>query len=200
MEEYALTNIYFIRHAEPNYDDHDDLTRELSPKGLRYRASVTAYLADKAIDAVLSSPYKRAVDTVKDFADAHGFDVVTVEDFRERRIADTWVEDFRGFTRRQWENFDFKLNDGESLREVQNRNIAALEEVLRRYDGKNAVIGSHGTALSTVIHHYHPSYGYADFDHIRGKMPFAVHFTFEGERCVEIEAYDLLEKTTMLYQ
>ena len=28
-----MTNIYFVRHAEPNYNNHDDLTRELSPKG-----------------------------------------------------------------------------------------------------------------------------------------------------------------------
>ena len=30
-----MTNIYFVRHAEPNYSNHDDLTRELSTKGLQ---------------------------------------------------------------------------------------------------------------------------------------------------------------------
>ncbi len=195
-----MTNIYFIRHAEPNYDNHDDLTRKLSEKGLRERKLVTAFLADKSIHAVFSSPYKRAADTVRDFADMYGYEVVTVPDFRERRIADTWVEDFRGFTKRQWEDFDYKMNDGESLREVQGRSIAALQDVLRRYEGKNVVIGSHGTALSTVIHYYYPAYGYADFDRIRGKMPWAVHFSFDGERCVKIESHDLFEHTTMLYQ
>ena len=30
-----MTSIYFVRHAEPNYRNHDDLTRELSTKGLQ---------------------------------------------------------------------------------------------------------------------------------------------------------------------
>lgn len=38
-------------------------------KGLRDRTLVTEFLMDKQIDAVLSSPYKRAMDTVRDFAE-----------------------------------------------------------------------------------------------------------------------------------
>lgn len=67
-----MTTIYFIRHAEPNYDNHDDMTRELSEKGLKDRALVTEFLRDKEIDAVLSSPFKRAVDTVGEFAKQQG--------------------------------------------------------------------------------------------------------------------------------
>lgn len=29
------TTVYFVRHAEPNYNNHDDMTRELSAKGIR---------------------------------------------------------------------------------------------------------------------------------------------------------------------
>ncbi len=30
-----MTILYFIRHAEPNYENHDDFTRELTHKGLQ---------------------------------------------------------------------------------------------------------------------------------------------------------------------
>lgn len=30
-----MTSIYFVRHAEPDYSNHDDLTRELSTKDLQ---------------------------------------------------------------------------------------------------------------------------------------------------------------------
>ncbi len=59
-----MTELYFIRHCEPNYENHDDLTRELSPKGQADTGLVAGYLRDKNISAVLSSPFKRAVDTV----------------------------------------------------------------------------------------------------------------------------------------
>lgn len=186
-----MTHIYFVRHAQPNYDNHDDLTRELTEKGLQDRKLVTAYLRDKDIHAVLSSPYLRSVDTVKEFADEAGLPIALVEDFRERRVDSGWIEDFTAFARRQWADFDYKLSDGECLREVQVRNIAALNTVLRDCEGKNVVIGSHGTALSTIVNHYDPSFGYEDFDAIRGLMPWIVHFTFEKETCVSIEKIDL---------
>ncbi len=52
-----MTTVYFVRHVEPSYDNHDD-TRELSPKGLQDRKLVAAFLNDKQIDRVFSSPYR----------------------------------------------------------------------------------------------------------------------------------------------
>ncbi|MBQ9120461.1 MAG: histidine phosphatase family protein [Lachnospiraceae bacterium] len=188
-----MTSIYFVRHAEPNYNNHNDLLRELTEKGLQDRKLVTAFLADKQIDKVLSSPYHRSVDTVKDFADRHGFEIEIVEDFRERKIDNCWIEDFEDFCRKQWADFDYKLTDGETLHEVQQRNIAALMEVVKQYPDKNLVVGSHGTALSTIINHFKPSFGYEDFQRIRGLMPWIVRFDFEGEACIAIEEFNVFE-------
>ena len=93
MEE-LMTTVFFVRHAEPNYDNHNDMIRELSSKGLQDRKRVTDFLAKKKIDVVLSSPYKRAVDTIKDFADRYGFEIQTVDGFQERKVDDNWIEDF----------------------------------------------------------------------------------------------------------
>ena len=62
-----MTIIYFVRHAKPDWSVHIDATRPLTEQGLRERALVTEYLLDKGVDLVFSSPYKRAVDTVKHF-------------------------------------------------------------------------------------------------------------------------------------
>ena len=72
-----MTTIYFVRHAQPNYENHDDMSRELSEKGLRDRALVTDFLRDRKVEVVLSSPFKRAVDTVREFAELEGLDIVT---------------------------------------------------------------------------------------------------------------------------
>ncbi len=188
-----MTTIYFVRHAEPNFDNHDDMTRELSEKGLVDRTLVTEYLADKNIHVVLSSPFKRAVDTVRYFADSTGLDVITVDDFRERRVDSCWIEDFDGFCKRQWSDFDYKLSDGETLREVQRRNIRALNEVLDKFSGKNIVIGTHGTALSTIINHFDSSFGYERFSEIKGLMPWAVRMEFDGRRFVAYQSIDIFK-------
>jgi len=189
-----MTNIYFIRHAEPNFGNHDDRSRELTEKGLRARETVTGYLQDKEIHAVLSSPYRRAVDTVRPFADLQGMEIELIEDFRERRVDSVWIEDFNAFAKRQWADFEYKLSDGECLREVQERNIAALSGVLRQYAGKNVAVGSHGTAIGTIIHYFDRSFDYEGFRRIQKIMPLVVKFSFEKERCVSVEEYDPLEK------
>lgn len=159
-----MTKIYFVRHAEPNYNNRDDMSRELSAKGMADRELVTQFLSDKNIDVVLSSPYKRAVDTVAHFADSKGLNIEIVDDFRERKVDGDWVEDFTSFSKAQWADFDYKLSGGESLNEVQRRNISALNTILEKYKGKNIVIGSHGTALSTIINYYDKSFEYEDFE------------------------------------
>lgn len=187
-----MTTVYFIRHAEPNYDNHDDARRELSPKGLADRKLVTQFLAGQQIDVVLSSPYKRAVDTVKDFADSFGFQMELVDDFRERKIDSVWIDNFQEFSKRQWQDFGYKLTDGECLRQVQERNIQALNGVLERFPGKNVAVGSHGTALSTIIHYYNPAFSYDDFERIRKLMPWIVRFEFDQDKnCSGIQYIDL---------
>ncbi len=185
-----MTNIYFVRHAEPNYENHNDRLRELTGKGLRDRETVTEYLADKNIHAVLSSPYKRAVDTVKHFADGQGLEIELVEDFREQKVAGVWIEDFNAFAQRQWTDLDYRLEGGECLREVQRRNIAALIDVLHRYEGKNVVIGSHGTAVSTILRHFQPSFSYPDFRRLQPVMPLIVRLSFEGQTFHSADLFD----------
>ena len=189
-----MTTIYFVRHAEPNYDNHDDLSRELSNKGLKDRRLVTDFLADKQIDMVLSSPYKRAIDTVYEFAEGKGIGITIIDAFKERRVDSGWIEDFDLFCKKQWEDFGYKLSDGECLEEVQKRNISALSSVLEQHRNKNIVVGSHGTALSTIINYYDKTFGYSDFNKIRYLMPWIVEFTFEDKACINIRKHNLFER------
>lgn len=191
-----MTTIYFIRHAESDHKIHDDQTRPLTEKGMKDRKLVTAFLQDKSINIVLSSPYKRAVDTVADFANKHNIEICTIDDFRERKSDSNWLKDtdFFPFIQRQWQDFNYKLSDGENLNEVQYRNITALKTVLKQYNDKNIIIGTHGTALSTIINYYDNSYGYDDFMNMINLMPWVVKIVFDSEKCVRIEKINLFDK------
>ncbi|UNU73458.1 histidine phosphatase family protein [Moraxella nasovis] len=148
-----MTAIYFIRHGEPNYHNRDDVNRELTDNGIIQSYKLIDVFKDKPIDEFFSSPYKRTIDTIKPTADYFKKEIAIIDEFRERKIG-TWVDDFDEFSQRQWQDFEFKLPNGESLKEVQDRNIHALNELLAKYKNHTLVIGTHGTALSTIIHHY----------------------------------------------
>ena len=186
-----MTTIYFVRHAKPNYQNHNDRLRELTEKGLEDSRSVTAFLSDKKIDLILSSPYRRAIDTIKNFADKNEMPILIVDDFRERKVDTAWVDDFESFCKSQWEDFNFKLPGGESLKEVQSRNIRALKKILQKYKGKNIVIGTHGTSLSTIIHYFNPAFGYEDFQEIRNFMPWILQFDFFANDFISMREYRL---------
>ena len=190
-----MTTVYFIRHAESDTSVKDGLIRPLTEKGMRDRALVTSYLADKEISAVLSSPYKRAVDTIADFAAKRGLTIETVANFRERKSDSDMPRSDAGFVRflkHQWEDFSYTHSDGECLRDVQVRNIAALNEALIRYRGQNIAIGTHGTALSTIINYYDCSYGFDDFMNMLEIMPWIVKMQFDGCIFRSIDKIDII--------
>lgn len=185
------TNIFFVRHAQPDISVKDDMLRPLTEKGMADTKLVTQALEDRNIEAIYSSPFKRACDTVKDLAYTNGLEIHIVENLRERKVDNVWVEDFRAFSRRQWEDFDYKLECGECLREVQERNVAALYDILKSNLGKNIVVGSHGTALSTIINHFNPAFGYDGFWSIVDKMPYILCFKFNNMEFVGMEEVGL---------
>jgi len=185
------TTIYFIRHCEPNYDNHDDLMRELSEKGLQDRQLILDFFKDKEINHIFSSPYKRAIDTVTPLAEKLALKIQLEEDFRERKVDSSWIDDFTAFTKYQWSDFTYKLADGESLQEVQNRNIAAFYKLINDYPDNIIVIASHGTAISTIINYFNPSWDYAAFEQIKALMPFLVKLTVDDTICLSITLYNI---------
>ena len=186
-----MTVVYFVRHAESDKSRGDERTRGLSSRGIRDRELVTRYLADKQIHAAFSSPYRRAIETIADFTDRFRLTVQTEDSLREWvRCADPTV-DFHEFCRRHLTDFDYRYADGESLRRVQDRNIAALETILETCEGRNVIIGTHGMALSTVISYYDPDFGYDAFEELLPRMPLIVRMVFDGKRCAEMETIEI---------
>lgn len=189
-----MTNVYFVRHAESENRVHDNLLRPLTEKGADDCKLVTCFLSDKGISRMYSSPFKRAIDTLGGLSELLGIPVVPLSAFAERKMSNDWVDDYHAYAQSQWRDFSFKLPGGESLREVQTRNIEALLDILRRHPGESIVIGSHGTALSTVVNHYDPHFGYERFLEIIDLMPWLVHLSFDGTRCAGIRSINLFEQ------
>ena len=182
-----VTTIYFIRHAEPDFSIEEDALRPLTPKGMSASKKLVAFFDAIRIDNIVSSPYKRAIDTINPLAEERDLNIELIDEFRERKVSSGgWISDFNEFSKKQWSDFEYKLDGGESLMEVQTRNVKALEAIIEENEGKNLVVGSHGTALSTIINHYDEKFGYEDFCEIKNVMPWIVRFTYKDDKKPEI--------------
>jgi 2,3-bisphosphoglycerate-dependent phosphoglycerate mutase len=189
-----MTRIYFVRHAEPDKTVTDDRKRPLTAQGLEDTQFVYETLKDKGIDIAISSPYKRSFDTIKRLADALEISIQTDERFRERE-AGAKGQGLRKHPER-WKKTEWKNDWGESIQDVKKRNIEALMDVLDKYDGHNIVLGTHGTAFSTILDHLSPIYGYDDFIRMMDWMPNIVEIIFEGKEVVEINEVGHIDKNS----
>jgi len=188
-----MTTVYFIRHAESDYNERDGRVRPLTKKGMADREMVVLYLRGKNIGAILSSPYRRAVDTLSPFAEERGLEIELIEDFKEHRICRAWIEDWKSHAKKAWADFTLKIPDGESLSEVQARNVSALNIALARFKDKNIAIGTHGMALSTIIKYYDDSYGYDDLMAMADITPWVAKMEFKETEIISIEKIDLFD-------
>ena len=190
-----MTAIYFVRHAMPDKTVHDNRTRPLTEEGIKDSEKVTELLRGRNIDVIMSSPYKRSIDTVRNLAESLGKEILTDDDFRERSAGAWYGDNFIEFIEKQWADFNYRILDGECLASVQERNIRALERVLKNYRDKTVVIATHGTALSTIINYYKPEYDFHSFMRIIDFMPYVVKMEFDGERFIGMSEELIIDKS-----
>ena len=175
-----MTRVYFVRHAQPQFSWADDLTRPLTEEGMQDRRIVLEFLQDKKVDVFFCSPYQRSYDTIAEAADFFGKEIHTDARLREREKGNATSNTHDMFQKR-WEDHTYHEEGGESIAMVQERNIAALKEILTANRDKTIVIGTHGTALSTILNYYDSSFGCKDFLRLIDWMPFIIELDFNGE-------------------
>ena len=188
----GMTRIYFVRHAQPEHGWEDDRTRPLTAEGKKDSEIVLDTLKDKGIDVFYCSPYKRSMDTIANTASYFGKKIITDERLRERQSG--VGGNGHGMFAKRWSDHDYHEENGESIHMVQERNMAALTEILAADSGKNIVIGTHGTALSTILNHYDPKFGCEDFLRIIDWMPYVIELDFDGDRLISQKEHCYLEK------
>jgi len=178
------TQVYFIRHSKSDFSIKDDRTRPLTMEGIEHSIELAKIFEDIKIDYIYSSPYKRVIQTIEPIVKYKNMEIITINNFRERKIGEKWIDNFLEFSKEQWKDFSYKLSDGESLIEVQERNIKELEKILLKNNGKSIIIGTHGTALSTIINYYDKSFNFENFLEIVDIMPYIIKFEFSNKRYI----------------
>ena len=84
--------------------------------------------------------------------------------------------------------------DYNSLSLTQKAGIEAIGDILEKYDGKSILIGTHGTALSTIINRYDASFGLVAYMRIINYMPYVVRMDFEGKEYIGMEELAFVAK------
>jgi 2,3-bisphosphoglycerate-dependent phosphoglycerate mutase len=147
-----VTVCYLLRHAQSAPSAHvPEPDWPLSSRGAADARALVPALLGLGIQAVWSSPYRRAVDTVSPFARAAGLDVRLAPGLGERKLTTGFIEDFGGLAKRAWADFDFALPSCESSRECQRRMAATVAALTAAAPGKSLLLSSHGNAIGLLL-------------------------------------------------
>jgi 2,3-bisphosphoglycerate-dependent phosphoglycerate mutase len=152
------SSILLIRHARPvppleSMSEDEDNERALTPEGRVDAERLAERLADEAVAAVFSSPYRRALETVQPIAARHEIDVHVHVDLRERRVSGGGPlpeQAFLDALQRARRDPDFSLPGGESTQDVLERVSRVIREIHESTPEGVAVIGTHGGVISIL--------------------------------------------------
>ncbi|MED2933024.1 histidine phosphatase family protein [Bacillus wiedmannii] len=172
-----MTTIYFVRHAHSIYTK-DERVRPLSEKGHLDVENVTRLLKDKHIDVVISSPYKRAIQTVQGIANTYNLSIQLEEDLRERLLSKEPVQDFNDALQKVWEDWTFAYVGGESNDVAQRRAVICMQSILKKYRGQNIVIGTHGNIMVLLMNYFDSKYDFQFWKTLH--MPDVYKLTFDN--------------------
>lgn len=156
--EEVETRLYFVRHAHSAYTP-DERGRPLSESGRADAQQVKRALESEGIGRVLSSPYKRAIETVEPLAGSVGNGIQLVEGFRERQLSEGPIDDFAAAIAKVWGDEEYAFPGGESNREAKARGVEATLEALERYPGERIAVGTHGNLMVLVMNYFDSRYG-----------------------------------------
>ena len=147
-----------VRHGESPKTEGTERTRGLTEKGKQDSERISKILHKEEIDLFVSSPYQRAILTIKDLATDLGKEVFVFEDLKERVFSqgDTPLSDheLQSCLSRSYLNPDYALTGAESNNVCQKRAITVLKQLLNTYAGKKIVIGTHGAVMTLMMGYY----------------------------------------------
>ena len=133
---------------------------DLSDKGVGQAEATATRLAALPVSAVYASPIERTRQTAEHIAKCHGLDVQPLPGVLEADYGD-WTggvivdlaktEEWRVV---QVAPSRARFPNGESIREMQARTIAALDDVVIRHPHETVVVVSHADPIKSAIAHY----------------------------------------------
>jgi len=157
-----MTEIILVRHGETEWNVEEvfrgRIDIELNQTGIKQAKLLAEYLSERQLDAIYSSPLRRALKTAELIAGYHKLDVEIVPglidmDFGKwqglslQEVRDKYKELYA-----EWVSHPdkVKIPAGESLDDVRKRAISVVSDVIARYEG-TVVLVAHRVVNKVLI-------------------------------------------------
>lgn len=149
--------LYVARHGRSTYNEQHKLSGRrdvpLSEEGMKQAHALAEHCKTLRLDLILTSPLIRAKETARIVAERCGV-ICKVEP----RLVEQNFGEYEGVQRSDyreflWSEFAVRCPNGESVLDIAARIYPLLDEIKRKYEGKNVLLLCHG-GVARVIRTY----------------------------------------------
>lgn len=151
-----MKTIYLVRHASAAGQPID---APLTVQGRKQALTLVNFFKQKEIDIIYSSPFKRALDTIKPLSDSREINVIEDSRLGERVLSTVNFEDWRDKLKQSFDDFDLVFEGGESHSAGMERAKSLIEDLLCSEDD-HILLVSHGNMTTLLMRYFNESFGY----------------------------------------
>lgn len=157
-----MRKIYFVRHCIADGQHKDS---PLTTIGMRQAHLLSNFFSkhDVKIDKIISSPYLRAIESIKPYAEKENIEIEIDDRLKERILSDEPIDDWIEILEHSFSDHDFALPGGESSNGAISRVKPLLESTLNDESIEQAIIVSHGNLLALLLNQYDDNFGFNEW-------------------------------------
>lgn len=159
------TRLYLIRHGETDYNRQERIQGQsdiaLNERGREQARAIAERLSGEAIDIIYTSDLSRAIETAEIITDRTGAEIVA-----EPALRETNYGEWEGKTRHELlqlyprevefhrrDAFNYAPPSGEPRKELMERVVECLEDVVRKEKGKRVAVVTHTGPCYIFVHY-----------------------------------------------
>lgn len=189
------TTLYLVRHGETDCNRQRivqgrGVDAPLNATGRRQAEALARRFAQVALDALYSSPLQRAVATAEAIRCYHPqIPFYVMADLEEmgwgslegKPYALPYAEQIDyAYARWRAGDYGYRIPGGESILEVQQRALRALEQILEAQAGRTVLVVTHGRWLRILLASILPAYGLARMEQLSHANTAVNQIVYDG--------------------
>lgn len=158
-----MTRLFIVRHGQTAWNKEKVFRGRvdvpLNEQGIKEAEAVAEALKNEDISVIYSSPLSRAVQTAEPTAKLKGLEIIKLDGITDmnfgvwegRRLEDVEKEDMDKY--RMWVErpAELLIPNGETLKEVQNRALNAVKEIIDKHPSQTVMLVSHRVVCKLLV-------------------------------------------------
>ncbi|GAB6434335.1 histidine phosphatase family protein [Bacillus luti] len=156
-----MKKLIVIRHCSATGQERD---AELTIAGKNQANTLAKFLLENQpqLDHIISSPFVRAIDSIRPYALQANLSIQEDERLAERILSDVPMDDWMQKLESTFTNIDIAFSGGESTKQATDRAISLIQDVLK-LDHTTTLLVTHGNLLTLILRHFDHSIGFHEW-------------------------------------